>query len=69
MKYFLAAAVGICIAFAMTSCAKIGVMGHISHAFGNWAQVNLPDNCVPKQVAAEEGSGVVVLCADGRVFH
>jgi hypothetical protein len=59
--------------FALTlplaSCDKVGVGGSISHAFGSWAQVSLPDGCVAKQIAAEEENGVAVLCEDGRVFH
>lgn len=54
----------------LAACGKIGVGGHISHAFGNWAQVDLPTGCVAKQLAASEGgSGVAVLCEDGRVFR
>jgi hypothetical protein len=57
------------IALLLTGCGKLGVSGHISQAFGNWAQVNLPEGCKPKQISAEEGSGTAVLCEDGRVFH
>lgn len=53
----------------LAGCGKVGLGGQISQGLGNWAQVRLPDGCVAKQVAAEEGSGVAVLCEDGRVFH
>lgn len=53
----------------LTSCGKLGFTGHLQHMIGNWAQVQLPPNCVPKQIAAEENSGVAILCEDGRVFH
>jgi len=57
------------LAMALGACGKLGVGGTLAQAAGNWAEVRLPAGCVPKQVAAEEGSGVVVLCEDGRVFH
>lgn len=53
----------------ISGCQKLGVSGHILQLVGDWAQVRLPPGCIPKQVAAEEGGGVVVLCEDGRVFH
>ncbi len=53
----------------LVGCAKYGVSGTMAHVVGDWAPVNLPAGCDAKQVAAEEGAGVVVLCADGRVFH
>lgn len=52
----------------LTACGKLGVTGTINQELGNWAQVNVPDGCVPKQIAAEGNSGVVMLCEDGRVF-
>jgi hypothetical protein len=54
---------------ALSGCDKYGSGGGFSHLLGNWAQVNLPDGCVAKQIAVEENSGVAVLCEDGRVFH
>lgn len=57
-------------ALALSGCGKIGVSGHIDHMLGNWAPVDPPVGCAAKQIAAEEGaSGVVVLCADGRIFR
>lgn len=56
-------------AVLLAGCDKYGVSGNISQLTGNWAEVRLPDGCVAKQIAAEESSGVVVLCQDGRVFH
>lgn len=53
----------------LTGCGKLGVNGTVNQALGNWAQVNVPDGCVPKQIAAENDSGVVLLCEDGRLFH
>jgi hypothetical protein len=54
----------------LAGCGKQGISGHISHAFGNWSQSELPTGCVAKQIAASEGSGgVSVLCEDGRVFR
>lgn len=50
-------------------CAKYGVSGCASHAVGDWAQVNIPDGCKVKAIAAEKDSGVAILCEDGRVFH
>ena len=57
------------LALLLSGCGKLGVSGHIDQMFGNWAQVNLPPGCKPKQISAEEGSGTAVLCEDGRVFH
>lgn len=66
-RAFFAAMGGV---FLLSGCGKLGVSGHISHAFGNWAQVDLPSGCAVKQIAASEGgSGVAVLCEDGRVFR
>jgi len=53
----------------ITACDKIGGSGMINQALGNWAEVELPDGCVAKQIAAEGNAGVAVLCEDGRVFH
>ena len=53
----------------LSSCDKVGAGGGISHLVGNWTEVHLPQGCVAKQIAAEEGNGVAVLCEDGRVFH
>ena len=61
--------VGLVICVALSGCGKLGVVGHIDQAIGNWAQINLPENCKPKQISAEQGSGVAILCEDGRVFH
>ena len=55
--------------FLLSGCDKIGVSGTIDHVFGNWAEVKLPAGCQPKQIAGEEGSGVILLCQDGRIFH
>lgn len=57
------------LAVGLSACGKVGIGGSISHTFGNWAEVAMPDGCKPKQIAAEEGNGVVVLCEDGRIFH
>ena len=54
---------------ALSGCGKIGVGGSIAQAFGNWAELRLPDGCKARQISAEESSGVAVLCEDGRVFH
>ncbi len=56
-------------ALLLTGCGKIGVSGIVDQAVGNWAEVKLPSGCKARQVAGEEGSGVIVLCEDGRVFH
>lgn len=56
-------------AVLLSSCGKLGISGIASQVVGNWAEVKLPLGCVAKQVAGEEGSGVIVLCEDGRVFH
>jgi len=54
----------------LAGCGKIGFTGHLSHAFGNWAAVDLPQGCTVKQIAASEGGGgVALLCEDGRVFR
>lgn len=53
----------------LTGCGKVGVGGSVNQLVGNWAEVKLPTGCAAKQVAGEEGNGVVVLCEDGRVFH
>lgn len=53
----------------LSGCGKVGFWGRTEQAFGNWVQVKLPDGCVAKQIAAEEDSGVALLCEDGRVFH
>ncbi len=50
-------------------CGKYGVQGHINHLIGDWAPVNLPQGCDVSRIAGEEGSGVIILCKDGRVFH
>lgn len=54
---------------ALSACDKVGAGGVISQAFGNWAEVKLPEGCRAKQISAEQGSGVAVLCEDGRIFH
>ena len=56
-------------AVALTACDKIGGTGTLNQMVGNWAEVKLPKGCVAKQIAGEEGSGVIVLCEDGRIFH
>jgi hypothetical protein len=61
--------VGLLMVACLTGCGKVGISGKFNHALGNWAQVNLPEGCIVKQVAGEEGQGVIVLCEDGRVFH
>lgn len=48
----------------LVSCSKYGVSGYVEHAVGDWAQVRLPTDCKPKQVAAEEDNGVIVLCEE-----
>lgn len=53
----------------LCGCQKLGVSGHLSQLVGDWAQVKLPPDCKAKQISAEEGTGVAVLCEDGRVFH
>lgn len=53
----------------LSGCGKVGSGGVINRAFGNWAEVRLPDGCKAKQIAADEHGGVSVLCDDGRVFH
>lgn len=68
-KELIIALGGCIIAISLVACGKYGTAGMASRIIGNWAQVNLPSNCVAKQVAAESESGVVVLCEDGRVFH
>jgi len=58
------------LALGLAGCGKLGVSGHIAHAMGDWAPVDMPSGCAPKQIAASEGaSGIAVLCADGRVFR
>lgn len=57
------------ILLSLAACGKLGISGIASQALGDWAEVKLPPGCAVKQVAAEESSGVVVLCEDGRVFH
>lgn len=54
---------------ALGGCAKYGAGGVFQQMKGDWAQVRLPQGCKVRQIAAEEGAGVVVLCEDGRVFH
>jgi hypothetical protein len=53
----------------LAGCAKIGISGHVAQVVGNWAEVHPPEGCQVLQIAAEEGSGTALLCADGRVFH
>lgn len=53
----------------LSACGKIGLGGQVSQLMGNWAELKLPEGCRPKQISAEEGAGVAVLCEDGRVFH
>lgn len=52
----------------LAGCNKYGG-SRWNHVIGDWAEVHMPAGCVPKQVAAEEAAGVVVLCEDGRIFH
>lgn len=54
---------------ALTGCDKMGVQGIINQNLGNWAEIRLPENCVPSQIASSSDAGVVVLCKDGRLFH
>ena len=66
-RYFI---VGILVlSVCLSGCGKMGFSGTVGHLVGNWAEVQLPQGCKVKQMAAEEGNGVVVLCEDGRVFH
>jgi hypothetical protein len=51
------------------ACAKVGFSGSMSQLVGDWAEVRLPPGCKVKQIAGEEGTGVIVLCEDGRLFH
>ena len=54
----------------LAGCGKLGFGGHVAHAFGDWALVDLPKGCVAKQIAASEGgAGIAVLCEDGRVYR
>lgn len=53
----------------LTGCNKMGVQGIVNRNLGNWAEINLPENCVPAQIASSSDAGVVVLCTDGRLFH
>ena len=53
----------------LAGCGKLGVSGTVNQMVGDWAEVKLPAGCTPKQIAGEEGSGVIVLCEDGRIFH
>lgn len=57
------------IVLMLAGCGKVGVGGAISQAVGNWAEIKLPAGCKARQISAEEGNGVAVLCEDGRVFH
>ncbi len=57
------------LAVALVGCGKMGVAGHINQAFGNWAQITVPKDCVPKEIASSSDAGVALLCEDGRLFH
>jgi hypothetical protein len=57
------------LSLTFSACGKVGCSGTIDRAFGSWAAVTLPPNCIAKQIAADEHGGVSVLCEDGRVFH
>ncbi len=57
------------VALSLCSCGKYDPGSSISHAFGGWGEIRLPDGCVAKQIAVESNNGVAVLCEDGRVFH
>lgn len=57
------------LALTLTACGKIGLSGIVNQSFGNWTELQLPSGCIPKEIAAEDESGVAVLCEDGRVFH
>ena len=66
MKLMLAV---ISVALLLSACGKLGAGGVANRVFGNWAEVRLPKDCVAKNIAGEEASGVIVLCEDGRIFH
>lgn len=53
----------------LTGCDKVGAGGAMNQLIGNWAEVNIPEGCIVKQISAEESGGVAILCEDGRVFH
>jgi hypothetical protein len=59
----------IVLALLLCGCAKYGASGYLKQMTGDWAPVRLPPDCKVRQIAGEEGSGVIVLCEDGRVFH
>lgn len=59
----------VALTFWLSACGKLGFVGTVTQQFGGWAEVNLPEGCKVKQIAAEAGSGVAILCEDGRVFH
>jgi hypothetical protein len=65
MKYLI-----LSILFVLISgCGKLGASGTVNQWLGNWAEVKLPAGCEPKQIVAEESSGVAVLCTNGKVYH
>lgn len=68
MKHRVLVAI-VCGVLLLAGCGKTGVGGAFQQFAGNWAQLRLPKGCKAKMIAAEEGNGVAVLCADGRVFH
>lgn len=57
------------LALILAGCGKMGGSGTIHQAFGNWAELKLPKDCVPKQIASSSDIGVALLCEDGRLFH
>lgn len=56
-------------ALGLSGCGKTGLTGAIAQNLGSWAEIKLPPGCRVRQIAAESGSGVAVLCEDGRLFH
>jgi hypothetical protein len=69
MKFVGAVFIGALVVGSLVGCGKVGAGGALNQAFGNWAQVQLPNGCIAQQISAESSSGVAVLCKDGRVFH
>lgn len=53
----------------LAACDKVSVGQRLNRVVGNWAELQVPAGCKPKQISVEEGSGVAVLCEDGRIFH
>jgi hypothetical protein len=47
---------------ALSGCQKLGLTGPLKQLVGDWVEVRMPPGCKPKQIVAEEGAGVAVLC-------